>query len=143
MYQSDYVYGPVAINAKVAEKPVSDSNHIEAIQLGHKLRSRTHQDYIQNFGAADVLRQHFRQVDEDFSEEILGDEYITLRKTLASIELPPAHPPSEPSKPFGEGPHSTCEGLDLQGLIRQRKQHHDTASGSLHQNESHPARQSS
>ncbi|KAJ7912311.1 hypothetical protein B0H13DRAFT_2476801 [Mycena leptocephala] len=90
--------------------------------IGHKRRSRTHQDYG-NFGAADIIREHFRQVDEDLSEEILGDEYITLRETLASIELPPAYPPSEPSKLFGKGPYSTCEGLDFQGLIRQRKQH--------------------
>jgi hypothetical protein len=28
LYQSDYVYGPVAINAKVADKAVSDGKYI-------------------------------------------------------------------------------------------------------------------
>ncbi|KAJ6609172.1 hypothetical protein B0H10DRAFT_2194009 [Mycena sp. CBHHK59/15] len=70
--------------------------------------------------------QEFQQADDDLAEEILGDEYITLQETLASVRaagLPPVQLPSEASKPFGRGPSTAFETLDFKALVHQRRQH--------------------
>ncbi|KAJ6459147.1 hypothetical protein C8R47DRAFT_1028273 [Mycena vitilis] len=75
--------------------------------------------------ADDYMRiQEFQQVDEDLEEEILGEEFTTLRDTMASLAaLPAVQLPSEPSKPFGHGTSTTFATLDFKALIRQRTAH--------------------
>jgi hypothetical protein len=61
-------------------------------------------------------------VDEELDDEILGDEYMTLQDTFASVaaRLPAVQLPSEPSKPFANMAYNT---LDFKALVCQRKQH--------------------
>ncbi|KAJ7143457.1 hypothetical protein C8R46DRAFT_1316074, partial [Mycena filopes] len=66
--------------------------------------------------------QEFQRVDEDLEEEILGDEYMTIKETLASIPvtLPPLQLLPEASTPFASTAFDT---LDFKALVRQRRQH--------------------
>ncbi|KAJ7727809.1 hypothetical protein DFH07DRAFT_871519 [Mycena maculata] len=75
--------------------------------------------------AVDEHMQKFNEPDDELAEEILGDEYITLQETLASIvtALPPVQLPSEVSKPFGRGPSASFENLDFKALVHLRKEH--------------------
>ncbi|KAJ7659816.1 hypothetical protein DFH06DRAFT_1326841 [Mycena polygramma] len=71
--------------------------------------------------------QEFQQVDEDLEDEILGDEYLTLQETMASIAaaatLPAVELPSAPSKTLGPGMATSFDSLDFKALVRQRQQH--------------------
>ncbi|KAJ7783922.1 hypothetical protein DFH07DRAFT_764292 [Mycena maculata] len=69
--------------------------------------------------------QKLHEPDDELAEEIVGDGYITLQETLASITtpLPPVQLPSEVSKPFGRGPITSFENLDFKALVRLRKEH--------------------
>ncbi|KAJ7175483.1 hypothetical protein C8R46DRAFT_1174476 [Mycena filopes] len=66
--------------------------------------------------------QEFQRVNEDLEEEILGDEYMTIKETLASIPvaLPSLQLPSEASTPVASTAFDT---LDFKALVRQRRQH--------------------
>ncbi|KAJ7488492.1 hypothetical protein B0H11DRAFT_2406543, partial [Mycena galericulata] len=71
--------------------------------------------------------QQFQEPNDELMEEILGDEYVTIQETLASVAttraLPSVQIPSEVSKPFGRGANADFANLDFKALINQRKQH--------------------
>lgn len=73
----------------------------------------------------DFRRQQFHEPNDELEEELLGEEYITVQETLASVAaaLPPVQLASEPSKPFGRGPCSDFEALDFKALVGQRREH--------------------
>src|ERR1700753_2102891 len=71
------------------------------------------------------LRHQFHESDDDVADEILGDEYITLQETLASVAagLPAVQLPAELSKVFGQSANVSVENLDFKALVRLRREH--------------------
>ncbi|KAJ6608849.1 hypothetical protein B0H10DRAFT_2438833 [Mycena sp. CBHHK59/15] len=68
----------------------------------------------------------FSQLDDEVSEEILGDEHVTIQEALASFAtpvLPPLQLNDEISKLFGVGPETSIADLDFKPLISQRRLH--------------------
>ncbi|KAJ6522433.1 hypothetical protein DFH09DRAFT_1421922 [Mycena vulgaris] len=68
----------------------------------------------------------FSELDDEVSDEILGDEHVTIQETLAAFTtpvLPSLKLGDEISKPFGVGPATSVTDLDFKSLIAQRRLH--------------------
>ncbi|KAJ6587364.1 hypothetical protein B0H10DRAFT_2234035 [Mycena sp. CBHHK59/15] len=74
--------------------------------------------------------QQFQQMDEEESDGVLGEEYLTIQETITGIAatpdalaLPPVQLPDEASKPFGHSLYTSANTIDFSPLVTQRLQH--------------------
>ncbi|KAJ7039794.1 hypothetical protein C8F04DRAFT_949367, partial [Mycena alexandri] len=69
--------------------------------------------------------QEFQQIDEEELDDVAGEEYTDIQRTLTSVvpALPQVQLPDEASKPFGQGYFSSVDTIDFSSLVSQRQQH--------------------
>lgn len=71
---------------------------------------------------------------EEEADEILGEEYLTVKENIKEIAAATAHAstqvklvpvriPDESSKPFGQGLYTSVDVVDFSPLIQQRRLH--------------------
>ncbi|KAJ6573789.1 hypothetical protein DFH09DRAFT_915806 [Mycena vulgaris] len=116
-----------------AEPVMSEAEELQALidaeeRLDAPLRNVRQDHEIMSLTCASIavaVDEHIRQVDTDLADQILGDEYLALHDTLASVanSLPALQLPSDLSKVFGQSANVTAETLDFKALVRQRREH--------------------